>query len=58
MEAVFLGNPPEIEPQSDKAIKQPINFIVLSFYNYIFIAFLNSLKEEPQNHKLCGLNFP
>lgn len=40
MEAVFLGNPPDTEPQSEKAIKQPINFIFFfSFYNYIFMAF-------------------
>ena len=37
MEAVFLGNPPDTEPQSEKAIKQPINFI---FFSLSIITFL------------------
>lgn len=31
MEAAFLGNPPETEPQSEKAIKQPRHFIFCPF---------------------------
>lgn len=44
MEAAFLGNPPEIEPQSERAIRHHMNFIFCAPVISFFIAFFKILE--------------